>query len=250
MAPRALFRRRVLPVLVVACAPALMSCSSRTAGVRVIPTTTTGVAVAPGFTMVDGTATALHLEPTGLDQERLGPTIHIDLLVRGDARASLSGVTVGGTTNTIAWPGGTPIDLTGTTATVVTPLPVDADSTGLLIHLDGGALRLAAGHWHLTGSVAVGAGGLGAARDAVDFVVPDAGASITFHGGAGLHLPPATRTLEGPGRVEADGTFTVRTDIRSRSTTTIHFGPGPYRVELSWIGGRVHLSATLEGDDR
>lgn len=224
------------------------SCATDHAQVRVIPTTTTGVVVAPGFTLVDGATTSLRLAPAGLDQEHLGPSIHIDLLVRGAANASLAGVTIDGNPATIAWPGGTPLDFTGPAgSTLPTPLAVDGDASGLLVHLDAGVLRLVPGRWHLTGSVAVGQRGLAKAMDGVDFTVLGTGASMAFRGGAGVRLAPMHRTLEGPGRIELDGAFTIRTANRTRSAPTFRFGPGPYRVELDWTAGQFHVAATVEG---
>jgi len=221
------------------------ACSDGGHGPRVLPTTTTRVVVPPGFTIVDGTATTVHLAPAGLDQIALGSAIHIELLVRGAASASLPGVTVNGTQQTIAWPGGTPLDLHGPGATITTPLTVDVDGHGALVQLDTGVIQLEAGAWQLDGSVAVGRGGLGQPQDHVAFTVPTGGAAISFRGGAGLRLPAADRTLEGPGRVEVHGHLTVHRAAGETSSASFRFGPGPYRIELSAAGTtlRVHLTA-------
>jgi hypothetical protein len=195
---------------------------------------------------VHGAAARLHVDRTTLEQEHVGTSIHIELLVRGAARASITGITSGGKPVTIAWDGGTPIDLRGPGARFVTPLALDADAGGVLVHLDGVVLQLDPGDWHLTGPVAVGRGGLAAPADRADFTAGPA-ARASFHGGAGLRLPPATRALEGPGAVTIDGTFTVRTAHTTATRAHVQAPATPYHLTLTWTLRGLTVDGTIAG---
>jgi len=215
------------------------------------PTTSTTLAApAPGFTNFTGTAISAHLAPTTIDSAALPSypaPIHVELLVRGAASADLSGVTVDGHRASIAWPGGTPITITGIHATITTPVAVDLNGNGVLVHLDGAQLQLGHGDWRIDGPVAVGTSGLAAPRDAVRFEVPDAGAVMTFHGGAGVRLPAVRQVFEGPGALSLDGRFTARTSSAQRSVAHLRTSSSPYRITVEWRNGAIAVDGTVQG---
>jgi len=216
--------------------------TSPTVGPR--PTAPPGPVPAPGQAFVSGTVDTLSAE--GAQAPPLATPFTFTALERGASRATIENALVDGRRTSIAWPGGTPLPITGEGAIDLGGSRVDVDATGTTWRVDGGARPLSPGRYRAGAPVAVGVGGLAAPRDSVDFTA-DAMTLVKATGGVVVRVPPAPLALAGPGKVTATGQLQIRDTSATKPADSIQFGEGPYTVKLTPAGGRFTLDALLQG---
>lgn len=200
---------------------------------------------APGFTLVSGSATVVRLSATLVDPIPL--PVEIQPLERGGATATFTGVTVDGDVQTVVWTGGSALRLEGPAATsLVLDDPVSFEATGesVKINLATATGHLVRGSYRLEGDVAVGNGGLARPASSVDFEAVET-AYVTFTGSSEIHLPPGPQQREGPGQIHAEGTFELTTNQGASTVSSLDFGPGPYRLSLTWNGTTILVEGEL-----
>ena len=173
--------------------------------------------------------------------DAVGPAVPLPLRV-DTGTATIDDAVVDGQRASIVWQGGRPFVLTGG-AVDLGPTAVTLDAHGATWPL-GGRHPLVAGRYAVDAPVAVGTGGIAAARDGVTFQA-DARTTIDLAAGVTLTTPPGPLHLEGPGHLVADGRFTILIgDGRhGMARTHLDFGPGPFVVDLDG----TRLVATLQG---
>ncbi len=199
---------------------------------------------APGFTLVEGSATVVRLSATLMDPIRL--PVEIRPMERGGATATFTGVMVDGDIQTIVWTGSGALRLEGPPTPLYLDDPVSFEATG-----DSVELRLAAvaghldkGAYHLEGDLAVGKEGLARSATSVDFEAVET-AHVTFTGSSEIRLPPGPQRREGPGQIHAEGTFKRTTNLGRSNVSNLDFGPGPYRLSMSWNGETILIEGEL-----
>lgn len=203
-----------------------------------------GLTPRPGQALVQGTLSSLTAD--NAEAPPVQPPFVITVANRGQGGATFRGVQVHGQTVAISWYGGQPLPLSGTGDLDLAGAPVSVDAAGVTFDLDGATRALTPGHYSLGAPVAVGTSGLATPMDSVSF---DAGATGTVEtsGGAIVHLGPAPLHLEGPGRVTLRGQLALRTPDRTRTVTTLAFGPGDYQIDLAPVSGGYRIKAILQG---
>jgi hypothetical protein len=165
---------------------------------------------------------------------------------RGTANATIENALVDGKRTTISWPSGTPLPITGTGGLELGPVHVDVDAGGATWALDGGERSFVPGDYQAAASVAVGTGGIATPRDSVAFHA-DERTVLTSRGGAVVHVDPQTLELTGPGKISVSGTLQVQSPSSTRRSTTVTFGPGPFKITLTPGGTGVAVNAVLQG---
>ncbi len=222
----------------------------KAATARASATTTTtidpGPVPAPGQAFVKGTVDKLTAE--GAQAAPLAAPFTLIALERGVGKATIENALVDGKRTSIAWPGGTPLPITGDGGTIdLGGSKVEVDATGAATWtVDGAARPLKPGAYRAGASVAVGVGGLATPRDAVAFTA-DARTMVTAHGGVVIKAAPARLELTGPGKVTATGQLQIRDATSTKPAAGIQFGEGPYTVTLVPAGARVQVDAILQG---
>ncbi len=199
----------------------------------------------PGQLFVTGDVSHLVAEDAVL-KEPFNSPFTLTAIERGAGNATVSNALVAGRRSTISWATGTPLPITGSGGLDLGPVRVEADARGALsIGLDGAARPFRPGSYRAAAPVAVGAGGIAAPRDAVDFTA-DAQTTLTTRGVV-VRRDPARVELEGPGKVSVSGRLQVQTPEGKRAAATVTFGPGPYRITLQPQGNRVTIDSLLQG---
>jgi hypothetical protein len=176
----------------------------------------------------------------------LGTPFTLSATERGVGNATIDNALVGGKRSTISWATGTPLPVTGAGGLDLGAAHVEVDGRGITWGLDGAGRAFVPGAYHAGASVAVGAGGLGAPRDGVDFGA-DERTVLTSRGGVVCHLGPQRLELQGPGRITVSGRLQVQTPTSRRTVGTLSFGPGPFKVTLSPAGGGLTIDSVLQG---
>jgi hypothetical protein len=201
----------------------------------------------PDQSIVTGKVTSVHVVGgQGMDL-RLPLTVTIPN--RGRGELDIDGVTIGDRHGaSVAWDGGQPLPLAGTGALELGPATMDANVTGITWHLDGAPRLLRPGQYVAESAVAVGAGGLGQPLDQARFVVSAGSpADLVSVGDAQVHLAPGPESLRGPGTVELLGRLTIRTAAGTRLVHNVHFGPGPFTLDLRPAAGGYVSTGLFQG---
>jgi hypothetical protein len=202
----------------------------------------------PGQTEVAGTIATARLQPA--DHPALPLPLTMNVAQRGVGGATIANALVGGQRQTIVWDGGTPLVLQGTGSLDVAPAPVEVSAAGVRWSLDGHPNLLAAGRYTLIGPVAAGAHGLAAPRDRVDFAAADgAGTGIVTNGGVTVLQALTTLPIEltGPGRVELDGNFTLRTSQGTVRVAHADFAEGAFQLTFALSAQGISVSGVVQG---
>jgi hypothetical protein len=205
---------------------------------------TFGLTPRPGQALLKGTLTGLLAD--NAEAPPLQPPFVITVPNRGQGGATFRGVQVHGQTVAISWYGGQPLPLSGTGGLDLAGAPVTVDAGGVTWNLDGATRGLTPGHYSLGAPIAVGAAGLATPMDSVSFEAGPTG-TVETSGGANVHVGPTPLRLEGPGRVTLRGQFALRTPDRTRTVTTLAFGPGDYQIDLAPVSGGYRINAILQG---
>lgn len=204
----------------------------------------------PGVTLVAGRVDNLALLPAQLAP--VETPLRVDALEQGRASARISPVLVEGDTSSIVWSGGTALTLDAVSdggGLELGPATVEVGAPGLIVSLDGVTGTLTPGSYRLEGPVALGREGLAGSAETVTFEATSETA-VSFEGSATLELPPDPRAVEGPGEVVLVGDVELTTEERDRRVGAFEFGPGPYRLDLVWIGEHLEVDGVLEGEIR
>lgn len=208
-----------------------------------------GTVLPSGQAIVRGHATALAADAETVDAIRVPFTVEVP--ERGAGGATILGALVGGARDTVVWDGGRPLVVapSGAAAGSLEPSPthVELSEGGVRVGLDGANRSLAPGTYVLQTPVAVGAGGLATPRDRLTFTA-DTATSLATRGGAFVRLTARPVRLDGPGRVSADGTFTIRTRDGERRASRLVFGTGAFTlVARPAAAGGWDVEATFQG---
>lgn len=205
-------------------------------------------------TLIAGRVDTLNLVPARLDPLRGAVTVEAE--ERGAASAQITAASVDGKSETVVWGGGTPLVLDpgggdgstpeGVLGLELEPAPVEAGPAGLVIRLGGVRGRLAPGTYIMTGSVAVGTGGLAASKDTLTFVAT-ADTTVTFAGSAIIRRPPAAVTLSGPGTVHLVGDVELTGATADERAAIIEATAVPFLFDLVWVGERIEVDGRIEG---
>ena len=165
----------------------------------------------------------------------------------GVSRLSIEKALVGGNRVTISWTGGTPLPISGAGGLELGATHVEVNGEGVTWSLDGAARTFLAGTYSIGAPVAVGAGGLAAPREGVEFTA-DEQTVLVSQGGAVVRLDPTRVELRGPGTLEAAGSLQLQYPERRSRTGTVRFGEGPFQVTVEPDGDKVRINAVLQGD--
>ncbi|HEV7888609.1 MAG TPA: hypothetical protein VGO92_13710 [Acidimicrobiales bacterium] len=236
------FLGAVIAILLAAGAVAVVL-DNRPVEVRTVPTDESRLR--PGQAEVTGAATLAQADSA------VGPPLAMPLNIP-KGQATITGALVGGTRVSIVWDGGRPMALSGTGSGNAGSLDaagasVEVTAAGVRWLLDGEPRSLAPGRYTVVAPVAVGAAGLAAPRDRVDFTA-DTQTTVTTRGGASVLLPLGPITLEGPGAVRLEGRLRVRTGTASaRPAGAASFGAAPYRMMLTPGPSGLQLVGLFEG---
>ena len=214
-------------------------------------TTTTTVDIGPappaGQTFVRGTIDKLTAEGAQGAPSLIPAPFTLNAVDRGVGRATIENALVAGKRTTIVWGGGTPLPISGTGGALdLAGAKVDVDASGATWTVDGGARVLKPGAYRAGAPVAVGATGVAAPRDSVDFTA-DAQTTISARSGVVVKIAPAPMELTGPGKVTATGQLQVRDQKTLMPAAGVDLGEGPYTVKLNPVAGHVDLDAVLQG---
>jgi len=201
-----------------------------------------------GVTLIAGRADSLVLSPAVLDSLPMPVTIEAE--ARGTASARIAGVLVDGKTESVAWGGGTPLEIKslggGPGLLALGPASVEGGASGLTVHLDAVVGRLTPGSYQLTGPVAIGAEGLGQPAESVTFEATET-TEIGFSGTSVLRLPPNPISLEGPGQVRILGDLELTGSSADRRASIVESSVAPFRFDLVWTSDHIEIDGTIEG---
>ena len=75
-------------------------------------------------------------------------------------------------------------------------------------------------------------------------MLPGTIGEFTTTGGAAIHLTPRAMALTGPAIFSLTGTFTLHTAAQTTTVHAIHFGPGPFQLQLT---AADHISGLMQG---
>ncbi|MBV9666399.1 MAG: hypothetical protein JOZ37_20725 [Actinobacteria bacterium] len=203
---------------------------------------------AAGQTLVRGRVTSITGD--GITPPSLKLPLALDEQNRGETQATFRAVVIDGRRTNVYWNGGRPLPLTGTGGLDLFPsggTQATIDPGGFTWELDGATRQLVAGTYTTGFTVGVGTGGLPTPHDDPVTFTADDRSSLTTRGGAIIHQPPAALKITGPGSLTFMGALVLRTATGTRSATTVHFGPGPFVVDLTPVAGGYAISATLQG---
>jgi hypothetical protein len=219
-------------------------------GVSATTTTTAAFDVAPaaGQTLVRGTLTSLTGD--GVSPGALKLPLTIDVENRGATQAVVRQALLAGKRSTIEWDGGRPLPLTGTGGIDLFGsggAHVTIDGGGATWLLDGGPRALQPGNYTTGFTVGVGTTGLATFHDEPITFQADARTTITGTAGAIVHEPPGVLHLEGPGQLTLTGALRVLSSTGQRTRTSLHFGSGPFVIDLTPVVGGYTIKATLQG---
>jgi hypothetical protein len=163
------------------------------------------------------------------------------------AGARIEGALVGGQPATIQWDAGTPFVLRGAGGGLATdPVHVEIGPSGAVVRLDGAVHGFVPGRYELDSPVAVGRSGLATPQDTVTFDATEQ-TTIEFTGNATVPLPGERWVLKGPGRLDAQGDFSVRTASGRGERSHVRFGEGAFELTVSRVDGSLQLQATVQG---
>ncbi|MDQ3896592.1 MAG: hypothetical protein M3326_04950 [Actinomycetota bacterium] len=249
----AYFTALVLSVVVVAVGVRVVAANTsaldRFKGGSPRATTTTvdlGPRPAPGQVFVKGTVDRLTADGAQGTASVIATPFTLTAIDRGVGKATIENALVSGKRTTIVWGGGTPLPISGDGGTIdLNGSKVDVDGSGLSWTVDG-TRALKPGNYRAAAPVAVGATGVAAPRDSVDFTA-DARTVITARSGVVVKVPPAPLELTGPGKVSASGQLQIRDQATRTPAGGFDFGEGPYTVKLNAVAGRIELDAVLQG---
>ena len=166
----------------------------------------------------------------------------------GGNGAELTGVLVDGAPASIVWDGGVPFALDGDGLFAPDPtLFRIVDGTRFEVVLDQRVHGLLAGNYVVDTPVAVGADGVAAPRDRVDFVV-EGEASIAIRGEVRLTLGTGAELL-GPGSASLEGDFEYETADGTGFASSLSVAPGGlFEISVDVGDEFVIVEGLLQGD--
>jgi hypothetical protein len=165
----------------------------------------------------------------------------------GTSRLTIENATVGGRRVTISWDGGTPLPISGEGGLELGAARVEVNGEGIIWSLDGAPRTFLAGTYSIGAPVAVGAAGLAAPREGVEFTA-DSQTVLVSRGNAVVRRDAARVELRGPGTLELNGTLEVVYPERKSRTETVKFGGGPFQATVEPNGDKLRVNAVLQGD--
>ena len=199
---------------------------------------------APGQAFVGG-----ELERLVAEKAQAGP-IPTPLTItgeRGVSRLAIETALVGGNRVTISWDGGTPLPISGKGGLELGATHVEITGDGTTWSLDGAGRTFVAGEYSADAPVAVGTGGIATPRDGIEFTAANQTVLVS-RGGAVIQLDPGKVEITGPGTLEASGKLRVRYPDRRSEAASVRFGEGPFQATVEPSGGKLRLSAVLQGE--
>ncbi|MEY2402716.1 MAG: hypothetical protein QOD38_267 [Acidimicrobiaceae bacterium] len=198
-------------------------------------------APAEGQVIVTGTVATAHLEGAAIGQ--LATPFTVTTATRGQGGATITPVTVSGSSTSIDWTAGQPLPLTGDGGGLALgPISIEVGD-GITLVLDG-VQGVLPGTYKIATSVAVGS----QPKDSVTFTATDA-TTIDFRGTATTPLSTPDLTTNGSGALTLQGNLTVAHPDRSTTTASeITLDSGTYTISLTPAdGGGFTVQATLQG---
>jgi hypothetical protein len=165
----------------------------------------------------------------------------------GTSRLTIENATVGGRRVTISWDGGTPLPISGEGGLELGATRVEVNGEGITWSLDGAPRTFLAGTYSIGAPVAVGAAGLAAPREGVEFTA-DSQTVLVSRGNAVVRGDATRVELRGPGTLEVSGTLQVVYPERRSRTGRVKFGEGPFQATVEPNGGSLQVNAVLQGD--
>lgn len=197
---------------------------------------------ANGQVIVDGTITAVHFEGAALG--RLATPFTVTTASRGQGGATITPVTVGGSTTSIDWQAGQPLPINGDGGGLsLGPVTIDATTDAISIGLDG-VHGVSQGTYTLGSSVAVGS----QPKDTVKFTATDK-TTVEFRGGASTPFPSTDLSTNGNGTATLEGTLVVTYPDRMQTPfSTLNFDGGDWTLTLTPAAeGGYTVHAVLQG---
>lgn len=198
----------------------------------------------PGQAFLDGDVERLVAD--GAQGPPLASPFTITAVEPGRGRVTIDNALVNGRRVTISWDGGTPLPVSGAGGLDLGPAHLEVDGSGVVWSLDGRGRKFVPGDYGIGAPVAVGAVGLAASQERVDFTADDR-TVLASRGDVIVRLDPMKIELEGPGRLEVTGNLQVQFPDRSTRASSVKFGEGPFRVTLGPADEKLRMDAILQG---
>lgn len=220
---------------------------SGTAAAVVTTSTSVQPAIVPagGQSLVTGRADHITIDGAVLDP--IPTPLTVTTPERGlGAGARIEGALVGGQPATIQWDAGTPFVLRGGSGLATDPVHVEIGPAGAVVRLDGAVHGFVPGRYELDSPVAVGRSGLATPEDRVTFDATDR-TTVEFTGNATVPLPGERWVVKGPGTIDAQGDFSVRTASGRGERGHFRFGEGAFELTVTRVAGTLQVEATLQG---